>query len=282
MRLRVRSRHRALHSGSRLLISDFPAIERLAKDLKDATPTMSENEARFLVDAYHIIQEDRKRLKNQTTAMGGEPHAVLPWFFQQNQTLEKQLHAALDRYSASKPIGQWARGVFGIGPVIAAVLIAHIDIKQCPTAGQFWRFAGLDPTSKWAPGEKRPWNAGLKTLCWHIGQSFMKLHNNEPCFYGKIYEQRKAYEQQPNDSGGNAELAKQLSAKFKKTTESYKHLIAGHLPPAQIDARARRYAVKLFLAHFHERWYEMEFGKPAPLPYPIAHMGHTRVVHPPH
>jgi hypothetical protein len=81
MRLRVRSRHRALHSGSRLLISDFPAIERLAKDLKDATPTMSENEARFLVDAYHIIQEDRKRLKNQTTAMGGEPHAVLPWFF---------------------------------------------------------------------------------------------------------------------------------------------------------------------------------------------------------
>jgi hypothetical protein len=42
---------------------------------------MSENEARFLVDAYHIIQEDRKRLKNQTTAMGGEPHAVLPWFF---------------------------------------------------------------------------------------------------------------------------------------------------------------------------------------------------------
>ena len=23
-------------------------------------------------------------------------------------------------------------------------------------------------------------------------------------------------------------------------------------------------------------------GKPAPLPYPIAHMGHTHVVHPPH
>ena len=57
--------------------------------------------------------------------------------------------------------------------------------------------------------------------------------------------------------------------------------MAGHLPPAQIDARARRYAVKLFLVHFHERWYEMEFGKPAPLSYPIAHMGHTHVVHPP-
>jgi hypothetical protein len=263
-------------------MSDFPAIERLAKDLKDATATMSEKEARFLVDAYYIIQEDRKRFKNQTTAMGGEPHAVLAWFFQQNQTLEKQLRAALDRYSASKPIGQWVRGVFGIGPVIAAGLIAHIDIKQCPTAGHIWRFAGLDPTSKWGQGEKRPWNAGLKTLCWHIGQSFMKLHNNENCFYGKIYEQRKAYEQQRNDSGGNAELAKELAPKFRKTSESYKHLMAGHLPPAQIDARARRYAVKLFLAHFHERWYEMEFGKPAPLPYPIAHMGHTHVVHPPY
>jgi hypothetical protein len=37
-------------------MSNFPAIERLAKDLKDATATMSENEARFLVDAYYIIQ----------------------------------------------------------------------------------------------------------------------------------------------------------------------------------------------------------------------------------
>jgi hypothetical protein len=166
-----------LHSGSRLLIGDFPTIERLAKDLKDATATMSEKEARFLVEAYHIIQEDRKRFKNQTTAMGGEPHAILPWFFQQNQTLEKQLHAALDRYSASKPIGQWA-ALFGIGPVITAVLMAPIDIKQCPTAGHIWRFVGLNPTSKWAQGEKRPWNAGLKTLCQHIGQSFMKLHNN--------------------------------------------------------------------------------------------------------
>jgi hypothetical protein len=108
---------------------------------------MSEKEARFLVDAYYIIQEDRKRFKNQTTAMGGEPHAVLAWFFQQDQTLEKQLRAALDRYSASKPIGQWVRGVFGIGPVIAAGLIAHIDIKQCPTAGH---------TSGASPGSTRP------------------------------------------------------------------------------------------------------------------------------
>jgi hypothetical protein len=265
-------------------MTDFPAIERLAKDLRDATATMSEKEARFLVDAYYIIQEDRKRSKNQTMAMGGEPHAVLAWFFNQNVTLEKQIHAGLDRYSASKPIGQWAREVFGIGPVITAGLIAHIDIKVCPTVGHIWRFAGLDPSVRWEKGQKRPWNAELKTLCWHIGQSFMKLHNDDRCYYGKVYEKRKAYETRRNDSGANAELAKKLSEKFGRATESYKHLIAGKLPPAQIDARARRYAVKLFLAHLHQRWFEMEFGKPAPLPYPIKIMGHdiTHLIEPPH
>jgi hypothetical protein len=265
-----------------MTMTDFPAIERLAKDLRDATATMSEKEARFLVDAYYIIQEDRKRSKNQVTAMGGEPHSVLAWFFNQNQTLEAQIKAGLDRYSLSKPIGRWARDVFGIGPVITAGLIAHIDIGMCPTVGHIWRFAGLDPSIRWEKGQKRPWNASLKTLCWHIGQSFMKLHNDDRCFYGKIYEKRKAFENERNDRGDNAELAKQLALKFKKTTDAYVHLMAGRLPPAQIDARARRYATKLFLAHLHQRWYELEFGKPAPLPYPIAHLGHVHVIDPPH
>jgi hypothetical protein len=256
-------------------------VERLSKDLRTATATLSDDEARFLVDAYYIIQEDRKRSGNQVRSMGEEPHALLSWFFDQNEMLEGQIKAALDRYSSSKEIGQWMKSVYGIGPVIAAGLLAHIDITQCPTAGHIWAFAGLDPTAKWEKGQKRPWNAALKTLCWHIGQSFMKFSNREDCYYGKLYRERKEYDIERNDRGGNRKTAKALLPKFAKTTESYKHLKGGKLPPAQIDARARRWAVKLFLAHVQQQWWRMETGTDAPLPYPIAHMGHAHVIDPP-
>lgn len=260
---------------------DLSAIERLKRDLREAAATMSAQEARFLVDAYYLIQEDRKRSGNQIKAMGSEPHAILQWFFDQNKILEKQLQAALDRYSAAQPIGQWMRSVHGIGPVIAAGLIAHIDIKQCPTVGHIWSFAGLNPEAKWEKNEKRPWNAKLKTLCWKIGQSFMKMHGKPDCFYGHYYVKQKEKYQQRNDNGDYKALAAELAPKFKKTTESYGHLMGGKLPPAQIDARARRWAVKLFLAHVQEIWWEMETGEKPPLPYPIQHMGHVHKIDPP-
>jgi hypothetical protein len=66
-----------------------------------------------------------------------------------------------------------------------------------------------------------------------------------------------------------------------KSTEAFKHYSAGRLPPGQIDARARRYAVKLFLSHLHEVWYKAHFGKAPPLPYPIAILGHAHIKPPP-
>jgi len=50
---------------------------------------------------------------------------------------------------------------------------------------------------------------------------------------------------------------------------------------ARIDARARRYAVKLFLAHLHGVWFWMANGTLPPKPYIIEHGGHTHVIQPP-
>jgi len=259
------------------------AIERLTRDLALAAKTLSDDEARYLVDAYYMMQNDRKRAHNQVRALGEavEPHSVINWLATQSATLESQIQRALDQYTQAHVMGSWMRGIFGIGPVISAGLLAHIDITKAPTAGHIWRYAGFDPTVKWDKGQKRPWNAALKVVCWKAGQSFLKFSNDERCFYGAIYRKRKEYEIIRNDRGDNAKLAAELAEKFKKTTESYKHYMAGHLPPAQIDARARRYAVKLFLAHLHGAWYEQHFGTPAPLPYAIAHLGHAHVIAPP-
>lgn len=254
----------------------LPHVERLTRDLREATLTMSDDEARFLVDAYYIIQEDRKRSANQVRSMGGEPHRVLSWFYDQNRILESQLKAALDRYSDSKPIGRWMKGLFGVGPCIAAGMMAHIDINKAKTAGDIYRFAGYDPTAKWEKGQKRPHNADLKRLCWNAGQVFKRFSNDPRCFYGQHYRARKQYEIIRNERGGNEARATALLPRFNVKTEAYTHLKGGKLPPAHLDAMARRWAVKLFLSHIHEIWYELEFHEKPPACFAIGILGHAQ------
>lgn len=265
--------------------AELNPISRLTRDLRKAATTLSAHEARFLVDAYYIIQEDRKRSTNQVRALekAGEPHDILLWFSEQNRTLEQQLKGALDQYSMSREIGMWSRDIKGIGPVIAAGLMAHIDITKAPTVGHIWRFAGLDPTSEWKKGQRRPWNAALKTLCWKIGESFVKVSGYEDAFYGKIYLERKQLEQERNAEKAFAEQAASILSRknIGKTTDAYKHYSEGRLPPAHIHARAKRYAVKLFLAHWHEVAYTLHYGEAPPKPYVIEHLGHAHKITPP-
>jgi hypothetical protein len=215
--------------------------------------------------------------------MKAEPHTLLAWFADQNELLENQIKRTLDAYSDGHPVGEWMKSIYGIGPVIAAGLLAHIDIEKAPTVGHIWRYAGLDPTSKWESGKKRPWNGSLKTLCWKTGQSFMKFSGNDECVYGHVYRERKVYEVARNDAGLNAERSAQIleSKKFDKKTDAYKAYITGKLPPAHVDAQARRYAVKLFLSHLHLVWYWVKFKKVVPKPFPIAHLGHVHFIPPP-
>ena len=189
----------------------------------------------------------------------------------------------LDAWSEGQTAGVWAKSIYGIGPVISAGLLAHIDIEKANTVGKVWRFAGLDPTCKWEPKTRRPWNADLKTLCWKIGQSFMKFHNRDECFYGHLYAERKALIVGQNEAGAFAEAAarKLAETKIGKDTEAFAHYSSGKLPPAHVDARARRWVVKLFLAHFHEVLFFSRFEKMPPRPYVFDHMGHSDEIAPP-
>jgi hypothetical protein len=112
-------------------------VGRLTRDIAASAATLTANEARSLVDAYYAMQGNRIRAHNQVTALSksGEPHQVLAWFEEQDEALEQQVRRALDKYSAASPLGRWARGVVGIGPVIAAGLLAHIDLEKAPDGG---------------------------------------------------------------------------------------------------------------------------------------------------
>jgi len=173
--------------------------------------------------------------------------------------------------------------IVGIGPVISSGLLANIDITRAPTAGHIWRFAGLDPTCKWAKGEKRPWNASLKRLCWLIGESFVKVSSNPKDIYGKVYLERKEYERKRNDGGQLADqahqrIAKDKGARRKIDPELLAMLEGGRLPAKALHERAKRYAVKLFLAHWFEEAYRQHYGTEPPKPYAIAHLGHAHAI----
>lgn len=257
---------------------EFELLKRLSRDLKKASRDLSPQEARYLVDTYYSIQEYRKSAANQVRAMNeaGEPNSLIEWLFDSMATLEKDIKSALDAYTSGHPVGEWAKSIIGIGPVISAGLLAHIDITKAPTVGNIWRYAGLDPTVEWKKGQKRPWNARLKTLCWKIGQSFVKVSNNPKDFYGKLYKERKAYEQAKNEAGDYADQAREKLEKFRigKDTEAYKWYSQGMLPPAHIQQRAERRTVKLFLAHWHEVAYEHQFGTKPPRSYALDILGH--------
>jgi hypothetical protein len=246
-------------------------VRKLDRDMGKAASTLTATEARYLVDSYYGMQEGRIRANNQIRALtqSGEPHESIAWLSTESRVLEESVKRTLDAYSANHPVGKRMRTVTGVGPVISAGLLAHIDITRAPTAGAIWRYAGLDPTSEWKKGQKRPHNASLKTLCWKLGESFVKVCNNKDAVYGKIYQERKEAEIVQNEAGAFADQAAAKLEKFNigKTTDAYKAYSVGKLPPAHIHARAKRVAVKMFLSHLHEVWYEIEFGKKAPVPY---------------
>jgi hypothetical protein len=349
-----------LHSKSDLDLELNP-VTRLTRDLRKGAATLGDTEARFLVDAYYIMQENRKRAAGQERALNasGEPHEIITWLKNQNATMEGQIKAALDVYTQAHMMGGWMREVYGIGPVISAGLLAHIKIERAPTVGHIWSYAGiagpvtntelrravyrvayrnpipqdiiptlhLEPpyeatylypdgnshaffqvvvesdvahpaildsvpriigvdrtfrafsgNKPWVKGEKRPWNAGFKTLCWKAGHSFMMFSNDEQCFYGQLYRRRKEREVMRNENGEFRDIAKIRAETVGKTTDAYAAYSKGILPPAHIDAMARRYTVKIFLSHLHEEWYWRHHGKDAPAPFAIAQLGHAHYI----
>lgn len=292
------------------------SIVKLSKDLYEASKLLSQQESRWLVQSYYIWQEHRKAAASRLRKAEehGEPNEVLVWSFKNMRIIEEQIKNALDEFSKQYRVGNWLREIHGIGPVIAAGLLAQIDIRNRPHAGQIHSFAGLNPDTIWAKGQKRPWNAALKMLCWKAGESFIKVRNSEKDIYGKVYAKRKSLEWTRNLNGEFADQCTKIinSKNFQKSGTSYRFytgqvspswarsiIEAGKyfpenvkatevgdevpmLPPAHINARASRYAVKLFLSHLHHVMYEDYYNVVPPKPYCFDHLdGHTDYFPPP-
>ena len=288
------------------------AARRLMRDAIDARAS-GDDELRYVVKTYYTIQDWRIRSMNQLRAAGeaGKPRQTVSWLAGQTELLERLIKVAISDIMNHNIAGQWLMSIKGIGPVLAAGLVSHIDITKAKTAGSIWRYAGLDPTITWSKGERRPYNADLKTLCYKVGESFVKVSGREdPPIYSVLYRRRKKEEWIRNMAGEYADQALEASNRVGKNTDAYKWYSGSYvtddrswewadsddssvpplvsaqhgtpmLPPAHIHARARRYAVKLLLSHLHSVLWWLEYGTPPPKPYILTQENHTHVIVPP-
>jgi len=294
------------------------AFVKLSRDLKKAARHLSRANARWMIDQYYTIQDERIRSASQgrANASAEEPKELIDWIFDTMRRFEAAIQGALGEYAQQYKVGQWLMAQYGIGPVLAAACLAHLEIEGRPTVGAFWRFAGLDPTSKWEKKTKRPWNAQLKSiLVFKMGESFVKFHGREKCYYGPLWKKHKDKLWLQNIRGQFSETANADVAgkKYGKATQALRWvrgdyslaaveawLAAGKgekppenggvgvpmLPPAQIHARARRWTVKLFLSHLHHVMHHDWYGVDPPRPYIFEHpeadagVSHTHLLEP--
>lgn len=251
------------------------AVERLlSKDVRKAAALLTPGEVRYLVDLYYQFQNFRISSRNCIRAGEDqqEPNAALSWFSGQIETVEGQVRSAMKYYARGRRDGRWALSIHGIGPVIAAGMLANFDIQRAPTVGHFWSFAGLNPDAEWKKGQKRPFSLKAKVVAWKAGQSFMKLRAGKNDVYGKLYAARKALEIERNEAGAHKGYMLRTAAGVKEVDK---------LPPFIIDARARRWAVKLFIAHLHHVMHEVAFGTPPMKPYILTKGDHAHYMGPP-
>lgn len=117
---------------------------------------------------------------------------------------------------------------------------------------------------------KPPYNTKLKTLCWKVGDSFLKRSNHPDSLYGRLYKERKAYETRNNNNGCYAkEAQKKLTEMNIKNEDVRKVYESGRLTDAHINNRALRWTVKIFITHLFEIMYMDYYHKAPPKIYAL-------------
>jgi hypothetical protein len=253
-------------------------IPRIGKEVILQAQKLTNPEARFLVASYYASQDMRKQLDMQLRHLG-EDLVRIPELLNSAAAgfsgIEDDIAKGLKKFAEGSRVGRWAMNQVGVGPVITAGMLAHLDITKAPTVGHFWSFSGLNPLQEWKKGEKRPYCAQMKQFCFHLGECFKRTSNKADAFYGQLYKSFKAKVIAKNERGENAERAKTFKTNSSDVRAKLKE---GKLPDGNLDRQAANQAVKIFMSHLHAVMYWDFYGKAPPKPFAMAILGHAHEI----
>jgi hypothetical protein len=245
---------------------------------------LSSDEVGEVVELYYDAQELRIMHANKLRSEGEELPLKL-WLGTWLERGEKLMRDKLKEWIESEAApaeAKWAYAQAGIGPVIAAGLSAYIDVNKAKHVSSLWKFAGFAPgADRKVKGTKLAYCAPLKTLCWKLGESFVKVSGKPDAFYGKLWAQFKAREIERNESGRYKDAAAEvLRSKKMKEPEVIERLKSGKLTDGHLHQRSKRLAVKIFLSHYWVKAREAR-GLPVTDPYAIRILSHEGKIEPP-
>lgn len=247
---------------------------------------MSNQTLKKLVRIKYDYQEMRIRTSNrlalnkkeepQQKEMANIPIEEIPELIDIKDTT-KALEAKIDKSIAEclkgNPIYEgFLKGVKGVEPVMAGVLLSEIDLEEATTVSKIWQYAGLNSnlvrgrrkvdgkiikTEEYIKGDRAtsgyliPYNKFLKTkLMGVLADSFIKSRSPYSVYYYN-YKQRL-----------------ENSAKEYRTGRPWKDETKAHRNMA-----AKRYMVKMFLKDYYKFGREI-LNLPVRMPYQEEYLGH--------
>lgn len=236
---------------------------------------------------FRIFATVHRQRRDATTVIGGREVNQQPWRYTialrtcDFQRLKGEQDVAESPYTNRRPV--WADGylwtplvsvedelfdgnVHNLQTDCGTYIAENIAVHNC----------GLDPTLEWKKGQKRPYNAKLKAICaYRVGETQVKFWNDKRCYYGQLMQAKKKELEALNAAGKFADTAReQVEAATPKVKglDRYKlYWVEGFLAPLQIHARARRWAVKLFLSHLHHVMFRDYYDADPPAPFIFDH-----------
>lgn len=221
-------------------------IERLKK--------LKNRELRILVESFYDMQKLRIAMGNRIYAYGKaglleyiDPEPSLSKLKEAEKELEKEITEIVEKH----PLWDaWFKDIKGIGPIMAAGLIAwRDDISKSDTISAFWKYHGLAPSqTKRKKGEKLDYNPKAKTHVWKVAMQLLKAKGH----YAEIYYQAKSKYEAREDIKQQHE-----SNEAKGGMKSYK---------LHIHYMALRKMVKRLLSDTWIVWRKIE-GLPVTEPY---------------
>lgn len=215
---------------------------------------------RELISAYYDMENISEKYKNRSKTISklDSPNDLLKLYREQIRNNKYSLAYIFKNYANNFISGKWTLSQYGIKPVHAATLLAYVDVTKSPTVNSLWRYSGLDPNYN----KNNNWNNELKFMSNKLGEIFQSLQDNTQSIYGQLYSVDLERRISKNDLKEYAEKAEQIlqSKHVDKNSTEYECLTEGYLSINHIEAQAKRFAVKIFLSHYHAIAYQENYG----------------------
>jgi len=263
---------------------------------------------RTLVDMYYDFQSQRIQTQLRIEASKREHFLTeddlsiygLTTIFQNAAAFEVDIEKIIKRQLKNHALyNQYLTRITGIGPMLAAGLIAYIDdIEKFDHVSSLWQYCGYG-MNRYCEQCKKPTYVEVE---YHTGKTAKKLHPLETCHIcqekTQIILQRRISGYQSNWNDKLKVLAWKAGISFVKQSadrSKYRKLYdkikkdEHRLHPKKIKEnsktlyndghlhnRAMRKVVKIFLAHFWQTWRRQK-GLEAPEPYAKQLLGHSVV-----